>query len=128
MWATLYWLLRWLGGCTRKCRKMTNLGDTQSVFTPDAGRVKGPVRCGVCGQKMEEHLDCYGPISSVESMAGSKHHHDLFVCPNREEKWHRQVVALRKEKKETASVVISLILEQEIKVVLDAQESTKDWP
>lgn len=106
---------------------MTNLGDTQYVFTPDAGRVEGPVRCGVCGKKMEEHLDCYGPISFVESMAGSKHHHDLFICSDREEKWHKQVVALRKEKKNTASVVISSILEQEIKVVLDTQESTKDW-
>lgn len=106
---------------------MTNLGDTQCVFTPDAGTVEGPVCCGVCGKKMEEHLDCYGPISSVESMAGSKHHHDLFICSDREEKWHKQVVALRKEKKSTASVVISSILEQEIKVVLDTQEFTKDW-
>lgn len=107
---------------------MTNLGDTQSVFTPDAGTVKGPVRCGVCRQKMEEHLDCYGPTSSVESMAGSKRHHDLFVCPNREEKWHRQVVALRMEKSNTASAVLSELLEQEIKAVLDTEEVTKDWP
>ena len=104
---------------------MTNLGDTQYVFTPDAGRVKGPVQCGVCGQKMEEHLDIYGPTSSVESMAGSKHHHDMFICSNREEKWHKQVVSLRKEKSKTASAVLGAILEHEIQLVLETKEPTK---
>lgn len=103
-----------------------NLSDTQCVFTPNAGKVEGLVNCGVCGQRMDVKINVVGPTSMVESMAGSKHRHDRFTCPDRDEKWHMQVVALRREQRKSASTMIGALLQQEIDMVLETKEPTKE--
>ena len=103
-----------------------NLSNTQCVFTPNAGKVEDPVDCGVCGRRMDVKRNVYGPTNSVEGMSGGGHNHDLFQCPDRDEKWHQQVVALRREQKKTASFSIAEILEKEINLVLERKQPTKE--
>jgi hypothetical protein len=75
---------------------------------------------------MDVQRSMYGPTNSVEGMSGGKHHHDFFQCPDREEKWHLQIVALRREQKKTASTMIGALLQQEIDLVLETKEPTKE--
>lgn len=99
--------------------------DTQSIYTPNAGTLSSDeiVYCGVCGDKTEAEFDVYGPRSWIQSIRGSKYYYDYYFCPNIKEKWHKQVVDLRKEKKNTASSVIKDILEEEINTILEYRKS-----
>jgi hypothetical protein len=101
------------------------LGDTQDIYTPDPGEAEEPVHCGVCGAKMLVDKNQYGPTSSIMAMSGSKRHYDFFHCPAREESWHKQVVALRQEKRKTASAMIASVLQNEIELILQTKTPTK---
>lgn len=109
------------------------LGETQDYFTPDAGTVDGPVQCGVCGDDMTLLArDSRGPRGFVQAMGmrlrnetntGSPH--DIFACPNREEDWHRQVVALRNEARRTSSGNLEGLLMDEAAAIAKSRQATK---
>ncbi len=103
--------------------------DTQCRYTPDAGEYdpQEKIYCGVCGDVMDARLGVDGPTSWAEGVSGRTHLHDSYECPNMKEKevWHLQVIALRNEKRRTASTLIEAILEEEIGMVLETRKETK---
>lgn len=106
---------------------MVELGNMQFRYFSDIGEVpEGSfITCGVCGDKMEEKRNCLGPRNYLESIGGHKHHHDQFFCPNRDSKWHKQVVALREQIQLTPSAKIAKMLEEEAAEILFTREETK---
>ena len=99
--------------------------NTQDRSTPDPGKVEGPLFCGVCGEEMDVKRNVNGPRGSVQAMSGGKSPHDVFTCPHREEQWHEQVVALRKEAKKTPSAKLEKLLLEEAEEILQSKECTK---
>jgi hypothetical protein len=101
--------------------------ETQERFTPDAGTYDPDENffCGACGDLMNSRFGVDGPTGSIEAMAKRKHLHDVYECPNREEDWHQQVIALRREKRTTASTLIESLLDEEAQIVLDKRVATK---
>ena len=101
--------------------------DTQSRYTPDAGEHDPQEKfyCGVCGDLMDAKFGIDGPTGSAEAMAGKGHLHDRYMCPNRDEDWHEQVVALRMERNDSASATIGELLNKEVDLVLEHREATK---
>lgn len=101
--------------------------DTQCRYSPDAGEhdPQEKMYCGVCGDVMDARLGVNGPTGSVEAMAKRKHLHDSYTCPNMEEVWHLQLIALRNEKRRTASTLIEALLEEEVVMVLETRKETK---
>lgn len=108
----------------KKHKKTPEMGNTQCVFTPDAGEVEGPVYCGVCGTQMNEERACYGPTSSIMAMGGSKRHYDFFDCPDRQQLWHKQVVALRNKAGSTPSGRLKRMFLEEAEEILEKKEAT----
>lgn len=53
------------------------------------------VKCGVCGAKMNVRRNILGPTGMAEAMAGRKHLHDSFTCPNIKKVWHERIVRLK---------------------------------
>lgn len=104
------------------------LNNTQFRYTPRCGMIPDgeKVYCGVCSEKMNERRGCYGPTSSAMAMNKMNENYDLFLCPSHDEDWHRQVVALRKEIKQTASAKIAIMLELEIAEILSCRKATKE--
>ncbi len=100
----------------------------QCQYTPDPGVVAEgeSVHCGVCGDKMNEIRDCNGPRGFAMAMSGSKSLHDYFSCPNMDDEWHKQVVLLRKEARESNSNAITTILLAEAEQVCCNRKPTKD--
>ena len=102
--------------------------DTQQRYSPEAGThdSQEKIYCGVCGDVMDARFGLNGPTGSIEAMAGRKHLHDSYTCPNTKELWHDQVVSLREEKHKTPSAVIEELLEREVQMVLEHREPTKN--
>jgi formylmethanofuran dehydrogenase subunit E len=100
--------------------------DTQEMYTPDIGDVPANeiVECGVCGEKMDEERNHYGPRGFVQAMAKSKSRFDIFSCPNRELGWHKQAIALRQERNNTASRHLADIFEQEAQAIIATKTAT----
>lgn len=101
--------------------------NTDGYYTPDCGEVpKGEkVCCGVCNDKMKVKRNCYGPRGFASAMAGSKHHYDSFTCPNYKEKWHEQVVKLRREARSTSSAKLAQMFLEEVDDILKNRKPTK---
>lgn len=97
-------------------------------FTPDAGLVDGPCRCGVCGADMLVKRGRQGPRTSIEAMSGGKSYYDEFLCPHRDELWHRQAKRLRAMAKETPSGVLRRFYSEEADGVLRTKEVSNDNP
>ncbi len=108
------------------CKDQPREWRTQSVYMPDPGEVTGPVHCGVCGTVMTEKRDCEGPTSFVMSISGSKRKHDSFYCPERNQDWHKQVVAIRNEARNTASFKLKTMLLNEADDILERREATME--
>ena len=94
-------------------------------FSPDPGEYK-EVSCGVCGENMDAKRDSYGPTSWAGAMGGSKRHHDLFTCPNIEEKWHKQVKELRCLANKTPSAFLADRYREEANEALADRKPTKE--
>jgi len=93
---------------------------------PDPDSVEGPVHCGVCRTVMTEHRNCDGPTSFVMSISGSKRKHDAFYCPHRNKDWHKQVVAIRNEARDTSSLRLKNMLLDEADEVLESRKATME--
>jgi hypothetical protein len=106
-----------------------NLGEITYRYTPDSGKVEGPVNCGVCGSEMEVTRNCTGPRSFVEAMLKdpdvSRVPHDVFCCPHSREDWHKQVVAILRQAKETPSSRLESLLRTEAEEILISRKATK---
>jgi hypothetical protein len=100
--------------------------DTQYRYTPDPGTVKGPVCCGVCGTQMLEERGLEGARSWTQAMCRGKSKYDSFTCPVHKEDWHRQVIALRREARDTSSKLLEQMLLEEADEVLRTRSATKD--
>jgi len=82
------------------------------------------VYCKVCHEKMRVTRNTYGKMS----MFGSPRTHDLFTCKDSDEKWHKQVLALRLEIEKTPSKRISDLLYQDVAEIMGSKEATKEFP
>lgn len=86
-------------------------------YTPDCG-TKDEMFCKVCNTKMLVERDKCDTRSFVQAMSGSKSSFDWFYCPNYDNDWHRQIIALMQEMRETASKKIKAILQEEINEII----------
>lgn len=106
--------------------------DTQCHYTPESGKVPSgeEVFCGVCGDKMGERRNVDGPTGYAESMSGSSHLHDAFVCPYSDEDWHKQAVALRSQANQTPSLKFAEMFREEADQIISSRKATKQgfWP
>jgi hypothetical protein len=84
------------------------------------------VFCGVCGQKTEVEFDVSEHRTFVESMAGHTSRCDRYTCPDKDEKWHEQVVALRHAASKTPSGKLAAMFHEEAAEVLSARKPTKE--
>lgn len=96
---------------------MKKLSSTSFRFTPDSGS-SGDVYCGVCSEKMNCKKNLYGPRGMTEALSGHKSYYDEFLCKFSEEKWHEQVVSLRKEADKTSSFKLRTMLLAEAQEIL----------
>jgi hypothetical protein len=95
------------------------------AFSPDPGTTD-VMYCRVCDEKMDVERNVNGPTGMAESMAGRKHLHDSFRCPNVGQKWHNQVLKLKQEARSTASASVENLIHQEIEQILKTRQHTKD--
>ena len=95
------------------------------TFTPESGK-QHVMRCRVCKSEMDVQRDINGPTSLSEAMGGGEHLHDLFTCSHSEEKWHQQVLQMRKFIIATPSATLAMLVEKEMNVVLKNKKATKD--
>lgn len=102
-----------------------HMQSTQYRYTPDIHEEEGPVFCGVCGTQATETRGCYGPRGLVQGMSGTKSHYDCFECPNRDQDWHRQALAIRMEAKKSPSKIIEQMLLKEALEIIEKREATK---
>jgi hypothetical protein len=114
------------------------LEENQDSYTPDVGIVTGSVCCGVCGDEMKcIAKDSCGPRGWAQAMGMARGQttgtpHDVFECPHIKASWHRQVKALIKEARQTASGHLSKSLIEEAREVVVTRTATKkislhDW-
>lgn len=96
---------------------------TQSRYTPDAGEVE-TVYCGVCDSVMEVQRNVNGPRGWVQAMGRGNSSHDVFNCSLRENDWHKQVVAIRKESRNTSSQKLKNMLLDEADEILKDRKAT----
>ncbi len=68
----------------------------------------------VCGQRMYVNRGRYGPTCYAEAMARKGHTHDRFTCPDGEERWHAEALALKKEADETVSTRVRALIEEDL--------------
>lgn len=103
--------------------------NTQERYTPDVGVVPEgeEVCCGVCGDKMNERRNCLGARGYAQAMSGGRSCYDEFECPNIGEKWHEQVIALRRVVEKTPSKVLATLLQSEAEGVLKTRKETKEF-
>lgn len=53
------------------------------------------IQCGICGAQMKVRRNVLGPTNFVEALAGRKHRHDSFTCPNIDRRWHQRICQLK---------------------------------
>ena len=83
-------------------------------LAPDPGTCKS-LKCGICDDEMNVKRNVLGPTSFVGALGGIKRLHDSFTCPNLEVDWHKKIVDLYREVRNTNSVTIKKIIREEIK-------------
>lgn len=94
------------------------------VLTPECGKHES-MNCPTCGDVMNVERDVEGATGFAEAMAGRKHKHDRFTCPNAGKNWHVQIIKLGHEAKNTASAAIERMINDEIRGILETRRPTK---
>jgi len=56
---------------------------------------KEAVACGICGVPMNVKRNVLGPTGFGEAMAGKKHLHDCFTCPQANKDWHKKISSIK---------------------------------
>lgn len=84
------------------------------------------LHCSVCDEKMDVKRNVDGPTSSAEAMAKGSHLHDVFLCPFRNEMWHRQICKLTEEAVKCPSKRLADIMIAEADGVLKSRQATKE--
>jgi hypothetical protein len=95
-------------------------------FTPDPGINPPYDVCQTCGATLEQtskNID--GPTSTVAAMSGSTRLHDVWSCPEVGQDWHDQAYALKRSIKETPSLRLQKILEEELSEIVATKTATK---
>lgn len=99
-------------------------------YTPDLGTVE-EAHCGACGALMDVRRGSNGPRGWAEAMGRNARPdreypptHDVFTCPHIEEGWHRQVLDLHREQKNTKSSIVRRIINSEIETILMTRQPT----
>ena len=95
------------------------------MLFPDPG-VVDVAYCGICKEKMDVAKNVFAPTSWAEAMAGGKHKHDHFRCPNYNADWHRQIFDMKEEAFYTNDKNTKKRLEKEIKKILGTRKATRD--
>jgi hypothetical protein len=88
-------------------------------LNPSPGTVK-TAKCGICDKQMKVKRNVFSATGFVEAIGGGKHLHDSFICPDITKSWHRRILSLRNEARDTKSNRIKKILEEEILEILQA--------
>ena len=99
-------------------------GNNDGYFTPDLGTVKN-ANCGICGKQMNVKRNVLGPTGWAEAMAKRKHRYDSFTCPYYEKDWHKKIINLINEARNTSSSNIIKIIEKEIYKILRTKKVPK---
>jgi len=96
-------------------------------FTPDAKDYKDfeYQNCRVCGRKFNVSGVKDAATQMVEAMAGRKHKHVVFSCPNAGKEWHNQALALRVLAEKTPSKTLEAIYTDEAEKLILKKNATK---
>ena len=78
--------------------------------------------CKVCNEEMQVERNIL-----YTARGGSKIPRDRFTCKHSDEQWHKQVLALRMEIKDTPSKGLAALMEIDVKDVLAARKATKKF-
>ena len=75
-------------------------------------------KCGVCKKQMKVKRNMLGPTGYQQAVAGHKHLHDRFECPDYDKKWHEKLGDLIQEMEGTESKRIKQMIKEEISEIL----------
>lgn len=95
------------------------------LLTPDSSENIEEVYCMICGDKCNVKRKCNGPRSWVEAMGKFKSEYDEFLCPNVENKWHKQSTLLLKKAESTPSKKLEIMFIEEAKEIIKNKKETK---
>ena len=83
------------------------------------------VLCGYCNAEMEVTRNVLAPMSWSGAMAGIKHLHDRFDCPNNGEIWHKQIASIREYQSKCPSQTLCELMDNECDLILATKKPTK---
>jgi len=92
-------------------------------FTPAPGD-KESMECRICATEMTVRRNVNGPTGYVEAISRKEHLHDSFSCPNSDEAWHNQALAIMQWMQMTPSLSVKKILEDELAIILETKTPT----
>lgn len=92
----------------------------EDVYFPDSGTVEY-ANCGVCGDLMEVERDCFGPTNYVGSIRYGRNY-DFFFCLNKEKLWHKQMLELWYNVRDTPSPSLRNMFIEDAKLILRNRE------
>lgn len=100
---------------------MRLVDETCCKYTPNTGVISenDHIECGVCGMTMNVDRNCFGPRCMAEAMQKIGSHYDKFVCPCADNEWHKRVVDIRNEIKQTASLKLQNLLQSEVNELIE---------
>jgi len=96
-------------------------------FTPEAGK-HSTMLCVACTAEMDvkrnvaRTMGRYG-IAMPEHLVRQE---DIFTCPNSEHGWHRQIIRLLQEVRDTPSRKLADLMELEIAEIRQTKTTTKE--
>lgn len=80
--------------------------------------------CRVCNEILLVERNQLAETSFTGALSQLKRWHDFFYCQHSKEKWHEQLLKLRKLIEETPSKKLQIILEEEINEILITRTPT----
>jgi hypothetical protein len=95
--------------------------------------IRSSVKCDICGKEMLKKIDVLGYRTITDAkkayFTGDQKStlsvYDSFTCPDIEEKWHKQVIAIIKFAKNVPSKVLHDMLLQEAEEIVKNEKETK---
>jgi hypothetical protein len=81
------------------------------------------MHCAVCGIECLVRRNVDGPTGFVMAMAKQTRLHDVFTCPHRDEKWHKQAARLYQAIQDTPSPRLAALIRLDLEDVLKAHRT-----